>query len=271
MQPYSQCSRPASIGHVRLGEGRTKVIAPLMPRHELDISAFEPDFPRTVFQHSSEQALKDPLPDICEWRVDYYDDAPDVYAYSHTAALLQARVTPPILATFRTLESGGEKELDLREYARLLYALASSGSIAGIDLEWDRHTRDEEILHNVHRAGVPVILSHHNFAYTDSPEEILILLHRMEDAGADVVKYACMPHNPGDVVRLFEATAKAREELEVPIITMAMDVTGIASRIVGGAFGSAATFAHAGLASAPGQVPYTELMPVLEALSRWGM
>lgn len=271
MHPYSQCSKPARIGHIRLGDGSTKVIVPLMPRREAEISAYEAAFSPASFTNSSAEASAKQLPDICEWRVDYYDDAPDVYAYSHTAALLSARVTPPILATFRTLESGGEKNLELREYARLLYALASSGSIDAVDLEWERHAVNGKILNNVHHAGVPVVLSEHNFISTDSPSEILTLLHRMEDAGADIVKYACMPHNPADVARLFEATAQAREELEVPIITMAMDVTGVASRIVGGAFGSAATFAHIGHASAPGQVAWGELMPVLNSLQTWGI
>jgi 3-dehydroquinate dehydratase-1 len=47
---------------------------------------------------------------------------------------------------------------------------------------------------------------------------------------------------------------------------MAMGGDGVVSRLVGGVFGSACTFASVGTASAPGQVPLAELRRVLDVV-----
>ncbi len=51
-----------------------------------------------------------------------------------------------------------------------------------------------------------------------------------------------------------------------PIITMSMAGKGVISRLAGELFGSALTFGSAKRASAPGQVPVTELRKVLSLL-----
>ena len=91
----------------------------------------------------------------------------------------------------------------------------------------------------------------------------------MEEAGANVAKVACMPSTPGDTLTLLQATWEASQKMSIPLITMSMGQIGAVSRAVGGLFGSAATFATVGAASAPGQMPVDELKPVLEALDRF--
>ena len=59
-------------------------------------------------------------------------------------------------------------------------------------------------------------------------------------------------------------TAKARELINRPIITMSMGKLGLISRLCGEVFGSALTFGCAGQASAPGQIDAKELKAVLE-------
>ena len=77
----------------------------------------------------------------------------------------------------------------------------------------------------------------------------------MRQVGADLPKVAVMPHDDIDVLTLLSATVIMRNKYpDTPIITISMGKLGIASRLCGGTFGSAMTFANAGESSAPGQV-----------------
>ena len=92
-------------------------------------------------------------------------------------------------------------------------------------------------------------------------------LRAMADAGADAAKLAVMPRGPHDVARLLGVTARASEELDVPVVTMSMGGLGAVSRVSGAVFGSALTFATAGGApSAPGQLPVERVRAMLELL-----
>lgn len=248
---------PARLGKVVLGEGKTKVFVPLVaPTKEAAITEAEAYAKRDI--------------DVVEWRIDSFDLAPEISACSNMAASLTARVGHPLLATFRSSHEGGSRDIDPEAYATLLGSLAFSGSVAGIDIEISQPTAiAEKILKATRKAGVCSIGSHHNFEATPSATTIVDQLREAESLGCEVAKFACMPHSPRDVAVLLEATAIAREELHIPIITMAMGQVGTLSRIAGGIFGSAATFATVGPASAPGQLPVTELLPVLEKVESW--
>ena len=67
-----------------------------------------------------------------------------------------------------------------------------------------------------------------------------------------------------DVLTLLSATLEMAETYaDRPIITMSMSGTGVISRLTGEFFGSALTFGAAAKASAPGQIPVSELETVL--------
>ena len=87
----------------------------------------------------------------------------------------------------------------------------------------------------------------------------------MQDCGADLLKLAAMPQNPGDVLTLLSATWEMKEKYaRQPLITMSMGGTGLVSRLTGEVFGSALTFGSAGVASAPGQIGVQELKAALK-------
>lgn len=246
--------RTVQLDAVALGEGTPAIIVPIMPRNEEEALA-------------ATHVAATSGADIIEWRVDHMDDVHPSVA-CHIAALLTARITQPILATFRTSAEGG-RHIDDADYLRLLTSLISSGSISAIDVEYARGQVAREVIGHAHDAGVVVIASFHDFSATPTDDEIVRRLVSMADGGADVAKIACMPHDPGDVARLLAATYRASQEVDIPLITIAMGPLGVVSRAAGQLFGSAATFATAGEASAPGQVPRNELAPVIEAFERW--
>jgi 3-dehydroquinate dehydratase-1 len=77
-----------------------------------------------------------------------------------------------------------------------------------------------------------------------------------------------MPQSIEDVQRLLAATLRASRELPIPVITMSMGGLGAVSRICGGVFGSALTFAVGAAASAPGQIAIEDVRAALDVLQR---
>lgn len=271
----------ANLDGVTLGTCCPKIIVPITPRtlEELETQALElggqrlEDYKgRELAWDTNDQEGSVPTfsADIVEWRIDCYESATDPSAIAHAAAILRARTPLPILATFRTSPEGGEQDLARGQYVRLLTTLANSGSVAAIDVEL---SRGREVLatiqHAAHSAGTTLVASAHNFKSTPSKQEIVDTLTAMQSAGADVAKFVCMPKDPGDTLTLLQATWEASQKLDIPIITAAMGATGTISRVAGGLFGSSATFATVGEASAPGQVPADELKPILSTILKW--
>ncbi|MFN3602281.1 MAG: type I 3-dehydroquinate dehydratase [Dietzia sp.] len=200
------------------------------------------------------------LVDVVEWRVDFYepftagagsDPAPAVEALERISALLPGL---PVLATFRTRAEGGSAELSPEAYVLLVEALSSTGLAAAIDVEL-RHPLAGDAIAAVHEHDTPVVASSHDFEATPPVEEILARLAAMEDAGADVAKIAVTPRSAADVVTLLSATEQRSRVAGIPLITMSMGTLGAVTRLGGGVFGSSATFATVGAASAPGQLP----------------
>lgn len=211
--------------------------------------------------------------DAVEWRVDLYepfaagggsDPAPAVTGLERLAAALP---DVPILATFRTTAEGGTAEIDPDSYVALISALSATGAAAAVDVEY-RHPLAGPAIAAAHRHGTPVVASNHDFHATPPAAEIVDRLAAMEAAGADVAKIAVMPQSPADVVTLLEATERRYRDSDIPLITMSMDALGAVTRLGGGVFGSSATFATVGAASAPGQLPAAGVRSALDLLHR---
>ncbi|WP_194860706.1 type I 3-dehydroquinate dehydratase [Dietzia sp. SYD-A1] len=212
------------------------------------------------------------LVDVVEWRVDLFepftagaggDPAPAVEALERLSTLLPG---VPILATFRTRGEGGGAEISPTTYVAMVEALSSTGAAAAVDVEY-LHPLAADSIAAAHHHRVAVVASTHDFAATPPAEEIVSRLAAMEDAGADVAKIAVTPRSAADVVALLSATEERHRAARIPLITMSMGGLGAVTRLGGGPFGSSATFATVGAASAPGQLPAVGVRRVLELLS----
>lgn len=209
--------------------------------------------------------------DVVEWRVDLYepftagggnDPAPAVAALERLAAHLP---DTPILATFRTTAEGGGAEIREGAYVALIEALSGTGLAAAVDVEY-RHPMAAPAIAAARRHATSVVASNHDFRATPPVAEIVARLEAMQVAGADVAKIAVMPQSVADVVTLIDATQRRHRESAIPLITMSMGAVGAVTRIGGGVFGSAATFATLGAASAPGQLPAGGVRATLDLL-----
>lgn len=210
-------------------------------------------------------------PDLLEWRVDFFRaiaDTPAVLAAAH--ALREAVGQLPILFTRRSIREGGQPiPLDEPGVAELYEAVAASGTVQWLDWELSADAALRARVQAAARAaGLQVVMSCHDFARTPAPADMLATLQAMEAAGADVAKLAVMPQSMDDVHALLGVTLQAAQTLPVPVVTMAMGGLGAVTRLCGGVFGSALTFAVGSAASAPGQMPIADVRAALAVLQR---
>ena len=241
----------------RIGEGRPKVILPIVERAEAAIL-------EKAAQFSTLQA------DCVEWRVDHFDDARTPGAVARCLAKLRVILRDKLLlVTFRTKTEGGEQALSHPEYLAFLSLILDTDCADLLDIEFFTAGADlPKLVEQAHSAGVAVVCSSHDFAKTPPRAELVERMVQMQQAGADLPKVAVMPQSRTDVLELLAATAEmAEHHPETPIITMSMGALGGVSRLCGEAFGSAMTFANPGTASAPGQVPLDVVNAVLDSLA----
>lgn len=246
---------PVTVRGTTLGTGRPAVIVPLTGTDRAALLA-------------EAAAVAAARPDVVEWRVDHLDGRSDPALVAEVAHDLRDALDDlPLLATVRTLPEGGRADVTDAQYLDLLRTLLGTGAVDLLDVEITREPVTVRTLVDLaHEAGVPVVASQHDFDGTPAQDELVDRLLRMAEADADVLKIAVMPHDAGDVLALLGATRAASLRTDRPLITMAMGPIGVASRVAGGVFGSAATFGTVGRASAPGQVAIEPLRAALALL-----
>ena len=240
----------------RIGEGRPKVILPIVERAEAAIL-------EKAAQFSTLQA------DCVEWRVDYFEGARAPGAVARCASKLRVALKDKLLLiTFRTKAEGGNVSLTHEEYLRYVHTVLDTDCADLIDIEYFTAGADLPMLiDDAHTAGATVVCSSHDFRKTPPQAELVARMVQMQQSGADLPKLAVMPRCRTDVLELLAATAEMADlHPETPVITMSMGTLGAVSRLAGEAFGSAMTFANPGQASAPGQVSLDIVNEVLNAL-----
>lgn len=227
---------------------------------------------------SSPAALADELaavlakgPDALEWRADFFEYIDDTEAVVDMARQIRERARAvPLIFTCRAEREGGQRiSRTAAGIADLLEAISGARVADIVDYELANPPADIARVRAATRAaGVQLILSHHDFARTPPPSALHATLDDAERAGADIAKLAAMPCDLDDVLVLLGVTLEARRRLSIPIIAMSMGGYGALSRMIGGVFGSALTFAVAQASSAPGQLPIEDLRAVLAIVRR---
>lgn len=212
-------------------------------------------------------------PDLVEWRVDHFTGVHEpTRVLAQLGRLRRLLAGRPLLFTYRSAGEGGHPGgPDAAAVAALCRAVCEAGACDLIDYEMEQPA---ELLAGVRAsarvAGIGLVLSFHDFSGTPAPEAMVQRLARAQALGADVAKLAVMPQDMADVLALLAATWQASRTLGIPVVTMAMGALGAASRVAGGAFGSAMTFARGAAESAPGQLPVAPLRAALSLLGDAG-
>lgn len=245
-----------TIRNITLGEGRPKIIVPIMDRDAQAILDRATSF-------SGYQI------DLVEWRADFFDQVGDAQAVEQVLKGLRERLPDQILLfTFRTKQEGGARDISPEDYLALNRHVSESGLADLIDVEIFSENAAENI-RAVHAAGAKVVGSNHAFDGTPPHGELLTRLRKAQDMGADIPKLAVMARSPRDVLTLLSATEEMYTDYaDRPLLTISMGGTGTVSRLTGEIFGSCATFGTIGQSSAPGQLPVGELAQVLDVIHR---
>jgi 3-dehydroquinate dehydratase-1 len=251
--------RTVKIRNVVIGEGRVKTIVPIT-----GTTADEAIAQAQVIGASAQT-------DVVEFRVDFLDIALDARKLAALGPKVAAQLNgKPLIVTFRTKAEGGNQAIGDAEYGASYETLLRAQFADLIDVEM---FRSEAVVHRLvdaaHNVGAFIVMSNHDFSGTPPAAELLARLRRQQELGADVLKLAMMPRDPGDVLELLRATWEmASRYAERPMMTMSMAGTGVVSRLAGEIFGSAMCFGMIGRASAPGQVEVDRLAGVLDIVHR---
>ena len=250
---HTQTNKSVTLRGVTIGEGMPKICVPILGRCEAEVLV-------------SADAARSCAPDVVEWRIDWLDDLSQKNVDTILSLLRRKFPSTPLLVTFRSLNEGGERELEHHNYVNLLSRIILSGQADLVDVELFSGAM-EELVELAHHHNVAVVGSSHDFHQTPDEAEIVSRLERMMALGCDIPKIAVMPESPQDVLILLSATELTREKHpDVPIVTMSMGQLGMVTRVTGEVFGSAMTFGSAGQASAPGQFGVKELREFLKLL-----
>lgn len=210
-------------------------------------------------------------PDVVEWRSDFYADLSGPSVQAAAVGLRRILGDALLLFTLRAKVEGGHKEVARAERIQSIQDVLKTREIDIVDVEL---SSGPEVIKPVIAAareyGARVILSFHDFAGTPGNEALLATVRSMVENGADIAKFACMPRDPGDVLRLLEVTFKARQAFpDTALCTMSMGGMGCISRVAGFLFGSDMAFAVGAKPSAPGQIPLQEARSMAATLARY--
>lgn len=237
------------IRNIVLGNGSPKIAVPNVGTSEQEILSIA-------------KKIVVAKPDLMEWRIDYFENVTQADKLTKVAQKLRSVVGElPILVTFRTKAEGGIRELNYEsDYFNIVETIILHRLGDAVDIElFHDETRIRNLIKAAHNYNVIVVMSNHDFEKVPAKDVIEFRLQKMDNMGADIPKFACMPHNTNDVLTLLTATNNARQKIEKPLITMAMGDLGKVSRVAGQVFGSTLSFASVGKASAPGQLSIVDL------------
>ena len=191
----------------RIGEGRPKVIVPIVEYTEASILEKAAEFSTLCA-------------DCVEWRVDLFEGAKDLGVIAHCAAKLRVALKDKLLLiTFRTKAEGGNVSLTHEEYLRYIRTVLDTDCADLIDIEFFTAGTDlAGLIKDTHTAGAKVVCSSHDFRKTPPQAELVSRMVQMQHAGADLPKLAVMPQSRIDVLELLAATAEmADQHPETPV------------------------------------------------------
>lgn len=248
-------TRPVIVKDLSIGEGMPKICVPVVGKIQEEI-------------YKQAALAVHAQADLVEWRADFYGNLFSETELSETLQGLSDRLGQiPLLFTIRTSDEGGNLPISTEDYVNINQRVSETGMADLIDVEFFKNPDAmKELVKGLQKRGSKVIASSHDFQKTDDQQRLIGRLEALQYSGADIVKMAVMPESTQDVTRLLQVTRQFALSSDLPLITMSMGEIGAMSRMTGEIFSSAVTFAVAGEASAPGQMPVEELREMLQII-----
>ena len=160
----------------------------------------------------------------------------------------------PLLFTNRASWEGGHfSGTEQERLAPLLAAVRLQAAYVDLEVRAEQSLL-EQLLTEIKQSSTRLILSWHDFAATPQQDELVDILGRMQESGADIGKIITTAHDRSDVLRIFSLLQRA-EEIQFPLTAFCMGEIGRISRFAALYLGSVMTYVAAGedQSTAPGQ------------------
>ncbi|SDF46417.1 type I 3-dehydroquinate dehydratase [Sporolituus thermophilus] len=210
-------------------------------------------------------------PDVIEWRADFFGDISQSDEVIRIANWIKkAAGDIPFIFTVRSRREGGQPiTLNDHDILELLINICQNTGWEYIDYELSNPPAYIECLRTVAlKTKKKIIGSFHDFEGTPAADILLQKFAQAVQYQLDVAKVAVMPRTLEDVLALLQVTLAAKRLVNIPIITISMGRYGVISRMIGGVFGSALSFAIGANSSAPGQIQIDDLRTVLTVIEK---
>ncbi len=240
--------------------GRPALIVPLTGTNQVELRGQISRIPRVA--------------DLVEWRLDQLRDYHNPAYLREIVEAVAPAIKLPWLATCRSVHQGGGSRMVPTHQFETMKMLVKAGAYA-LDIE-DDFSLAAEALTYAHDRGVVSVLSRHYFAAAEAEkmdsEKIYDWLATAHERGAQVAKLALTITSARHLLEVFTAMENYYRDTagQRLFLVAGMGEIGTASRLIGGVFGSCATFAALPGAnpSAPGQVTASLQAEVLSALGK---
>lgn len=187
--------------------------------------------------------------DVAELRIDQFSHT----GRDHVLEQVRTFRALPVLATIRSRKEGGDWNGSEAERLDLFNAVVTE--VDAVDIELSSTEIRSEVIAAAKRHGRVVVVSHHDFDSTPSPDTLEKLVKDGKNLGADIVKISTMARSKRDLRTLASLTITMAE---LGVVVIAMGAVGTLGRIFFPALGSRLTYSFLGESRAPGQLEFTE-------------
>lgn len=193
--------------------------------------------------------------DIAELRIDQFKSHDPAHVIREARRFSKF----PTLATIRSKAEGGNWVRSDAERLTLFKKIIPE--VDAVDIELSSEEILDAVIQMARAHKKVTLISYHNFELTPGMEELNSLIQKAKDRGCDIVKIAALARGQEDIKTLGDMTLHNTDK---NIVSIAMGEKGTMSRVMFPALGSLFTFASMGKASAPGQLPFDEMVALIK-------
>lgn len=133
-----------------------------------------------------------------------------------------------------------------------------------IDVEWNPKYPWREIIKNVKKFNLGLIISHHDYQATPPMKNLVKIARAAYGKKADIVKIAARAKSAADIRTLLDLNRQFTPKKLMTV--MGMGPFGTLSRLAGPVFNACLLYGFIGTPTASGQLPYRELQDRMRAL-----
>ncbi|VDG18807.1 type I 3-dehydroquinate dehydratase [Lactobacillus sp.] [Lactiplantibacillus mudanjiangensis] len=201
---------------------------------------------------------------IVEWRLDQYVELDNRAELVNTAAQLRQLLgTVPIIATLKP------QVVTPETYYQVYVTLANNRAVdaLNLDLTMVNDAGFMPLTQQMRQQQVPLILSQTYDQALPTVKDLVADYQALAAEGADVAQLTVRTTSELETLTLMTATAKAREQLTLPLIATVMGPFGQYAAVSGQLMGSSVIFGAVGQITAPGQLTVSQLKQSLQVLT----